>query len=218
MRMSDETRKRLIEAEQQALQGKRELLNTEELTSVFTDIAAEKLSSLTDDEIAKSVNVYHSTPEGEFSPSYSAKWGFLQKETFVNQLKTGRAMINSKDETLRSDLRSMIESEIKERADYLKEALPETFGQIDEQGVTPLKVVVIAYSIAADDPLSDSSAELKDQMAVQRTYLRQTRLQRQDSGKPFGVNGFFFSAPSNTIFNSETINDIVNRTEGGEKQ
>jgi hypothetical protein len=113
----------------------------------------------------------------------------------------------------------MVADEVKKRLDDLSEALPEQLGNSEVDGVTPTQAVIIAYSIAADDPLSDSQSDIKEMKAEQNMALKRTRAaekaQKQDSGRPYGPNGFAFSTPAHLVMNKKTVDKLISRTEGG---
>jgi hypothetical protein len=114
----------------------------------------------------------------------------------------------------------MIEEEVSDRAVKLGAALPEQFGQAGAQGVTPTQALLIAYSVAADDPLADSRGDI-EQMSVQtRMEARQTREQKKAqknvSGRPYGPRGWAHPSASNIFFKSG-VEKLLSRSEGGKK-
>jgi hypothetical protein len=114
----------------------------------------------------------------------------------------------------------MIEVEVKDRAVKLSAALPEQFGQAGTQGVTPTQALLIAYSVAADDPLTDSRGDIEQTIVQKRIEARMTReqkkAQKNQSGRPYGARGTVHpSAPH--LFLKDGVDKLLNRSEGGKK-
>jgi hypothetical protein len=219
LKMSDETKNRLAKAEKDVLKGKSPRLSVDELTDTFTDIVTEQVATLTDEDIDKAINTYRANSQGEITSRASGKWDFLSRAEFVSQVEAAREWSRNGDAALRAALRPMVEGEVKDRVTGLREALPEQFGQAETDGVTPAQAVLIAYSVAADDPLSDSQSDLKELMVRQRMSAKQTKeeqkLRHLDSGKPYGVNGFFYSSPVHRLLNKAAVDKLLARGKGG---
>jgi hypothetical protein len=219
LKMSDETKNRLAKAEKDVLKGKSPRLSVDELTDAFTEIATEQVATLTDEDINAAANTYRANSEGEITSRASAKWGFLSRDEFVSQVRAAREWSRSGDAALRAALRPMVEGEVKERVTSLREALPEQFGQAETDGVTPTQALLIGYSVAADDPLTDSQSDLKEMRVRQRMDRKQTREEQRtshpDSGKAYGVNGFLYSSPVDRILNKTAVDKLLDRSKGG---
>lgn len=219
MNMSEETKKKLAKAEQEALNGQERRLSIEALADTATDLATERLATLTDEEIELAANTYNATPEGLISLRSSGKLGFIYRDEFIRQIKVARVQSQNKDVTLTEEVRPFVAEEIKERVALLSEALPEQFGNAETSGVTPLQAVLVTYSIAADDLLADSQGELASQVATyksHRTYVGGENVKRpHDYDKAYGVNGVMYSSPINLVFNSAAMNALVARFEKG---
>lgn len=222
MNMSDETKKKLAKAEQSVLEGKTTRLSVAELSDIVTGVITDRLAALRDDEIEQAADTFRATPEGIVSPRYTGKWGFLHRDELVAQLKAGREQSKRKRTEMRKQFRPVVVDEINERISYLSEAMPEQFGRMNTDGVTPLQSILIFYSIAADDPLSDSQAEIASQVTLykqHRTYIKGERVKRpHDYDKAFGVNGVMYASPIHLLFNHDATDTLVNRFEKGGEQ
>jgi hypothetical protein len=143
--------------------------------------------------------------------------GQLPRDEFVKGATAARELWQRGE--LESSIRPFFELQVNDRAANLSEAMPEQFGPITAEGVTPVQAVLIAYSVASDDSLADSQNDLARQIAQERTNARLTRAQakaqRLNSPTPYGPNGFFYAAPVNVLFNRATVQRLLNPAEGG---
>ena len=221
LRMSDETKKKLVEVEQDILSGKANRISVEELTRTVTETASDRLKIMTNKEIEETAQIYL-TPKGEILTRAGGKLGVLSKDEFVAQLKAGRNWSKTGDAALKEALRPMVEGEVEDRLTNLGEALPDQFRQAQSRGVTPLQALVISYSVVADDPLAFSKSDLAQQRIKQRIFARQTRAERKaqkpQSGRPYGVNGYIYSSPVHLLINKEAVGKLVDRAKGGKSK
>ncbi len=219
LRMSDETKKRLTKAESNVLKGKIKHITLGELTDNLTTAVVDRLATLTDEEIELAAES-SSDEHGEIRSRADGKWGVLTKRQLIQQAKSGREWSRQGDSALRGALRRMIEEEVNNRAAVLSAAIPEQFGRAVKQGVTPTQALLIAYSVAADDPLTDSRSDIEQIIVQKRMDARVTREQRKAqknvSGRPYGPRGLVHpSAPQ--LFFKAGIENLLNRSEGGKK-
>lgn len=219
LRMSDDTKKRLAKAENDVLKGKSGRIALGELTDTLTTAVVERLATLTDEEIQEVADA-SSDEHGAIRSRADGKWGVLSKKELVRQAKSGREWSKRGDSALRASLRPMIEEEVIGRALALRTALPEQFGQAGEQGVTPTQALLIAYSVAADDPLTDSRSDISQMIVQKRMDARMTREQKkaqQDvSGRPYGRRGLLHPSGAHIFFKAG-VDKLLNRSEGGKK-
>ncbi|HJR06331.1 MAG TPA: hypothetical protein VJ842_03650 [Pyrinomonadaceae bacterium] len=219
LKMSDETKKRLAKAESDVLKGKTKHITLDELTDNLTTAVVDRVATLTDEEIQQAADV-SADEHGDIRSRADGRWGVLTRKELIEQAKSGREWSQRGDSALRAGLRTMIEEEVSDRAVKLSAALPEQFGQAGAQGVTPTQALLIAYSVAADDPLADSRGDIEQQVVQKRMEARQTREQKKAqkyvSGRPYGPRGWAHpSAPY--IFFRAGIEKLLSRSEGGKK-
>jgi hypothetical protein len=114
----------------------------------------------------------------------------------------------------------MVEEEVNGRAVTLSAALPEQFGKSTAQGVTPTQALLIAYSVAADDPLTDSRSDVEQMIVQKRMAARMTReqkkAQRNVSARPYGPRGLVHPSAAHIFFKAG-VDKLLNRSEGGKK-
>lgn len=221
LRMSDDTKKRLVEAEQSVLGGAGRRISIEGMTDSLCAAVSNRMATLTDEEIKQAADTY-ATPQGAIFTRACGKWGVLSKGEFAEQAKTARDWSRAGSSAVRAVLRPFIDEEVNERASYLSEALPERFGDVKTKGATPLQALLIAYSVAADDRLTGSRGDIAEMMVQKRMDAKQTRAekkaQNRDSGRPYGVNGLLYSSPVHLLLNKETVNNLLSFSEGGGKK
>ncbi len=216
--LSDGMKQKLIEAESNVLQGKVGRLTVEQMTDNLTAAVVDRLATITDEEIRHTVEV-SSDDYGQVMSRADGKWGVLTQTELMRQAKSAREWSKRGDSALRIGLRSMIESEVSDRVNALSAALPEQFGQARAQGVTPMQALLIAYSVAADDPLTDSRSDITTMLIKKRMDAGMTREQRRAqkdvSGRPYGPNGLLHPSNPYIFFNKVGIFTLLNLSEGG---
>jgi hypothetical protein len=222
VKMTEESKKSLAKAERDVLKGKGRRLSVDELTDAITDITVEQLAIVSDGAVEWAADTYDKTPDGEIRTRESGKWGTLTRQEFVDQVKAARDWSQNGDAAVRAALRPLVAEEVNSRVAALGEDLPEQFGDAQAAGVTPTQAVVVAYSVAADDPLLGSREDLAKEKVLRRMLDKQTRAakkaqQRPESDKPYGANGFLHSSPVTLLFNHVTVEKLVSRTKGGKK-
>lgn len=219
LRMSDETRKKLVEAETNVLKGEAEPITLDELTDNITEAVVERLTTLTDEEIEQAVDA-STNEQGEIGSRGDGKWGDLSRQSLIRQVQSGREWSRRGDSASRAALHLIIEEEVNGRAVTLGAALPEAFGQASVRGVTPTQALLIAYSLAADDPLTHSRSDIEQMIVQKRIDTRQTREARKAqadvSGRPYGPRGLIQPTASYLFFKGG-VEKLLNRSEGGGK-
>lgn len=220
LRMSDEARKQLMLAESKVLKGEVKYLTVEELTDKLTAVAVDRLATITDEEIQQATEV-SADAEGHVTARASGKWGALSKTDLIQQAKSAREWSQKGDGALQTALRSMIAEDVNDRVSTLAAALPEQFGQAARQGITPSQALLIAYSVAADDPLTDSRSDIQQQMVQRRIDSGQTREQKKAetrrgvTGRPYGPYGFLHPSAPHLFLNKAAMDSLLNLSEGG---
>ena len=221
MKLSDELKKKLAKAESDVLNGKSRFISATELTVDLTIAVVERLGTLTDKEIDMAAEA-STDANGEIRSRANAKWGVLSRNDLVRQAQAGREWSKRGDAGLQVGLRSMIEGEVNDRVSTLGTNLPEQFGTVNSKGFTPTQALVIAYSVAADDPLTHSRNDLGQMLKQQKMETGLTReqwqAQKNNSGRPYGPHGWLHPSASQLFFTKVSLDRILNLNEGGEKQ
>ena len=221
LKLTEGFKKRLAKAEGDVLNGKSPYITVDELNEDMTTAVIDRLATLTDKEIEEATEA-SSDAQGEVRSRANAKWGVMRKEDLVLQAKDGREWSRRGDEGLQLGLRSMIEGEVNDRVVTLSALLPEQFGNANSQGLTPTQALLIAYSVAADDPLTNSRSDIAQLLMEKRMAERQTREQRKAqkdvSGRPYGRKGLLHPSAPDLFFTKSAIDKLLNLNEGGKKQ
>lgn len=217
MTMSDETKSDLLKAETKTLRGERPRISIDALTDSLTALAAERVGTLNEREIEAVANTFRSTSDGQITVRMAGNLGLVPRDEFVKGARAARESMQRGE--LESSIRPLFEFQVTDRATNLSEAMPEQFGRITAEGVTPAQAVLIAYSVAADDSLADSQTDLARHIAQERVNTRLTRAeakaQRLNSPTPYGRNGFFYASPVQLLFNRGAVQGVLNLGEGG---
>ena len=219
LEMSDETKKKLAYAESNVLTGASQRISVSELTDSMTTLVVERLATLTDEEIRWVAEV-SSDANGQMRSRADGKWGVLNKKQLTQQAKAGREWSQRGDFALRDALHSMLEGEVNDRVSTLSAALPEQFGQAGDEGLTPTQALLIAYSVATDDQLTDSRSDIQQAVVQQRIDTGETREKKKKlkvSGRPYGPNGFLHPSAPQLFFTKASVDKLLNLSEGGKK-
>ncbi len=220
LKMSDATMRQLVEAESNVLKGKAQHISLGELSDKLTATVVERLATLTDAEIGQAAQV-SSDESGQVLSRADGKWGVLTQPELIRQAKSGRQWSQRGDAALRVALRSMIEEEVNERVGTLGTALPQQFGRVTVEGFTPTQALLIAYSVATDDPLTDSRNDIEQLLLQRRMEAGQTREQRKAqkhiSGRPYGPHGLLHPSAPYLFFTKAGVDKMLNLSAGGGK-
>lgn len=218
--MSEGMLQKLAEAESNVLKGNVQRLSIEELTDNMTAAVMDRLATVTDREIRETAES-SSDEYGQIMSRANGKWGAFTQEELIEQAMSGRDWSGRGAFALRTETRSMIEEEVNDRVNTLSAALPKQFGQAREKGITPMQALLIAYSVAADDPLTDSRSDITAMLLEQRMNAGQTREQRKAqknvSGRPYGPHGLLHPSNPYLFFNKDGIYRLLNLSDEGGK-
>lgn len=221
LKLSDQTRKKLAKAERDVLNGKSAHITATELIDNMTTSAVERLATLTDEEI-QGVTEASSDENGEIRSRADARLGVLTKKDLIQQAKAGREWSKRGDTGLQLGLRSVIEEDVNNRINTLSTMLPEQFANANSQGLTPTQAFVIAYSVAADDPLTDSRSDIAETLKLKRIEARQTReewkAQKGAARRPYGPHGFLHPSVPQLFLNKSSVDKLLNLSEGGKNR
>jgi|SRR5215213_1334261 len=221
LKLSDSFKKKLAKAESDVLNGKSPYITVNELTDDITAAVVDRLATLNDEEIEEAAEA-SADAHGEVRSRADAKWGVMSKTDLILQAKAGRDWSQRDDVGLQLGLRSMIEGEVNDRVITLSALLPEQFGNANSRGITPTQALLIAYSVAADDPLTNSRSDIAELLKQKRMDERQTREERKAqknvSGRPYGPKGLLHPSAPHLFFTKSAVDKLLNLNEGGKKQ
>lgn len=232
VKLSGATKNRLSEIEELALSGAVRPLTSGELSDVITATVLERLSLLSEQDIAHVDDTLRgfkapNLPRG-FNRDFKLPGGIVfagtPSEKTITRLKAVRDQLGTPaGDVFQGMARGFVKDRVQGRARYLSKSVPEKFGNMwdtvndgegdaADGGITPLQALLIAYSLASDDYLSDGEISLGRRMkSLQATATK-------ISGEPYpapvghrayGVNGYLFSSPLDVVFDEQIINRLL---------
>jgi hypothetical protein len=228
---------RLAALEEKAAGGHLRRLTIGELSEVVNVTVLERLATLSDQDIARADDTLRGFNAGDFPGNIDRDFKLpggtvfigTPPEKTIGRMKSVRDQLGTPaGEVFAGMARRIVRERVQNLARHLSEALPEQFGNTwdvsnDREnrsaagGITPLQSVLIVYSLASDDYLSDGQDSLGARMRVHQRSL--TKL----SGRPYpapdghhayGANGYIFSSPLDLMLDDQTLNRLLDRIEG----
>jgi len=93
--------------------------------------------------------------------------GTMATSSFISDVNSIRNSDVANNKLLISTVKNRTTLQVERRVKLLADASPEAYGSI-LQSVTPMQAILIAYSIAADDPLTYNQTGLEQRMQTVR--------------------------------------------------
>ncbi|MDQ1557865.1 MAG: hypothetical protein QOD32_925 [Pyrinomonadaceae bacterium] len=236
VQVSGATKNRLAAMEESALNGAQRRFTVSELSDAIAGITLDRLATLSDQDISRvddrlrGFNAPH-LPKN-FSRDFKLPGGIVFIGTPPDKTEARLRAVRDQLATPSGDVfrgmtRKFVKERVQNRAQYLSEAIPEKFGNMwdtinDEErstangGITPLQAVLITYSLASDDYLSDNEAALEKRMRDAQKSLAKLTGQpypSPDGHRAYGVNGYIFSSPLDIILDEQLVNRLLDRLE-----
>lgn len=236
VKLSEATRDRLAAMEERALLGTARRLTASELGEAMNATILERLSALSDQDIAHVDDVLRGFNAPDMPKGFDRDFHLPGGVVFIGtppaktqeRLKAVRDQLGTPaGDVFTGMARKFVRESVEGRARYLSEAIPEQFGGMwdivnDKEGsapgggIDPLQAVLIAYSVVSDDYLSDGETGMAKHMSSHQKTITDLL------GKPYptpaghhayGVNGYLFSSPLDVIFDEQTLNRLLARIE-----
>lgn len=218
LEFSDKVKEKLATLESESLSGSSPAISPAGLTDVLADTAVERLSNVSDADIDLAASAL-SQSDGEVILRGNGR-GHTTSSEFVKQAKAMRNLSRQGDPIVYEAIHKEVEAAVTERVKTYSRALPEQFGDMENNGVTPLQAVLITYSVVSDDLLAGSSNTLKHQVEKTHRTKKSLGLARDDAkpGKAYGKKGTLFAAPVDLVLDEATMTKLLDRVrEGGKK-
>ncbi|MCA1636284.1 MAG: hypothetical protein LC802_21980, partial [Acidobacteria bacterium] len=235
-KISGETKTRLAAMEALVLSGAQRRLTVGELSAVLSETAVERLSQLTDQEVAHIDSNLRGFDAPDLPDGYrrgrekyirprADMLRAVTSERFVAQIKTLRHLSANivTREVVKYQARTFVEKDVKETASRLSEVVPEKFGGIwdvanereGDAGITPLQAFLIAYSVASEDYLCDSESALQSGMKYKHQVLTQMdgHYPSPEGRFAYGTNGYVMSTPLDLVFEEQTVSRMLDLIE-----
>ena len=202
-------------------------IRPDEFSAILTETLIERIHNLDDAEIARATEALcgfdaPDLPSGvkatrKYVKLRASETGSMSAPSFAAQAK------NYRDRTFVPLLlvplmvlaREAVDREVQKRVNSLSEALPAVWGRAQSDGLTPLQAYLITYSVASDDYLWHSQANL--QISMKSTEQAMTNSQGHypaSAGRhAYGVNGYLYSTPLDLILDQRTTTRLLDRLE-----
>lgn len=190
------------------------------LTQILTDIAIERIPTLSDAEIAGITEL--SRPFN--APSLPQSFQLSRRNVLLRASGYGRMPTEQFSSEL-TDLRNggiqgrvaknliyvSLADEVNGLVDTLRNVDPQFFGGT-KSSMTPTQALLVAYAVIADDALTDNQAGLSQKMLdVQQLNVRATNTSFPSpvGFKAYGDNGYLHSSPTSIILNDASVSRLL---------
>jgi hypothetical protein len=221
--LSGVVKTRLTQLEAETLSNSRRRLKTDDLAYILAETALEKAASMTDAEINNAAEVLRGFNAPTLSAAFqngrdkvklrASRAGSLSPQEFVAQVQKVRDADDTSKKIFKSAISVALSKEIQSRQDFLSAAMPSKYGNVSD-AMTPVQAMLITYSIASDDLLTQSSANLQARMQSIQAGITQMTGQAYPSPnnyKAFGNNGYIFSTPLDMAFTEASLNSLLDK-------
>lgn len=200
--------------------GKR--ISKDALADILASLAAERLASLTDEEVDSAVESLRGFSHPDLPD------GFRRGREFVSLRANGKGRMSATDlkhqiESLRgpaaqskltrSLVRNSIALEIDAVCEVIADADPEFFGG-SKCEMTPIQAVLVTYAVVTDDLLAGGRAEIAERMRkIHETAASVSggSYPAPNGYTPYGRNGYIFSTPADLLMDAYGINKLIEK-------
>jgi hypothetical protein len=235
---SEATKDRLAALEERVQNGGGRRLTVAAFSTALSATVLERLSSLTDEDIAHMDDTLRGFNAPDVPKTYNRAFQLPQgyvsigipPEKTIARLKAVRDQLSTPaGEPLAGVFAQTVQYHVRGAARNLAGAVPEQFGNLwdvtndreseaADAGFTPLQAFLISYSLLSNDPLDYSQANLIRKMNIRRESRTEDPSQpfpSPDGHRAYGVNGYLFSSPLDLMFDEQTVNRLLDRVEKG---
>jgi hypothetical protein len=223
VRLGKWIKERLVDLEGRTLSGEYRPITGAELSDAISRTAMERISALNDEQISYAAECLRGFNAADLPESFrrgrnkvrlrASKAGELTPEEFTEQVRALRRADDASRSIFLGATKSAVAGEIKGRRQYLGEALPELFGA-PEGGLTPMRALLITYSVASDDLLTDSEEGVRNHMRSVKEGITRQRGEwypKPDGHFAYGPNGYLFSTPLDLVLDEQTLGILLSR-------
>ena len=216
LELNPELKRKLLAIEQRLLDRPSARITTSQLVDILTDIAVERLSSLSDQEIKLALDTYRHDPDPKHDYveiTYDGRYTTTAPE-FVRTLKTFKEMSRREDPAIRNTVRQFIKGQgvgegVNGRVELSSKSLTEFAGA--EDGLTASQSLLVVYSLVSDDILSVPTDRLRTEMEHVHETIGGNQYPSPKERFPFGARGYLFPTPINIILNEKTLGKLLYR-------
>ena len=211
LELSDDTKKRLTRMEEETLKGKRRPITVDELTDVLTETAVERIASASDEELKHAEDTFSKV--NGFPMLRANGQGMMERSDFAAEARSAREKSRSGDMVFKNMARFAVSAQVEDRVRVFSGAVPDKFGDVAEKGLTPSQAILVTYSVAGDDLLTDSRESLKNKVEGVHKALKERGANVPAPDKAYGKDGFFFASPLDIFLDEPTTTTLLDRIE-----
>jgi hypothetical protein len=231
------TNKSLLRQIEQNAWNQSKKISNSQLAQILTDVAFEKLVTLTDSDINNMAETLRGFNDRSLPAVYqngrtmvrlrANGEGSMEPQYFVSQLISIRNTQTAYSQnpyggrpplvvqSSRAALYNGIVNEISACVSVLKAADPNFFGDptTASKGLTPMQAMLVAYSVISDDMLVGNEAELRQKMSILQQTISQywaTPYPSPQGRRAYGTNGYIYSSPTNYLLDEASVARILN--------
>lgn len=190
------------------------------LTRIITDIALEKISTLSDSEIADITD----SLRGFNAPGLPE--GYQKGQRVVKLRASGSVQMPADEFSLeltklrdggiqgmvaRNLIHVSVASEVNRYVDTIRRADPQFFGGT-QSSMTPTQALLIVYAVVADDPLTHKQAELAQEMQNRRQFrfrVAGSNFPSPNGHNAYGDNGYLYSSPAKLLLDDTSVERLL---------
>jgi hypothetical protein len=224
--LSKSSKERLAKLEAETLAGQRKYLTAADLSDIMLEVLFERATSATSEEIERAANTLRGFEHPDLPEEYKNGRKFVMlranmpTKTTVAELVNHINKIKNSDDQSKLIYRSMasrlIGEQVAGRATSLRNSMPEKY-ELATTNLSPVQVLLIAYSVAADDNLLDSATNLKHRMKAIQKWMEKKYKGKQypasEQYKAYGPNGYLYSSPVDILFDEKTSLRFLDKTQ-----
>jgi hypothetical protein len=224
--LTQELRSSIAEMEQQAMSDVSSF-TLSDVKETLTPWLGERLSTLSDDEFDHAIETLRgfNAPDLPGHPVGDRDWvhlrasALIQVDRVIPQARKLREGLAAGDADTQVLVGGFISSEVESKAMNLSHGLSGISAEGIQAGkhgdlrFTPLQVVLIAYSVVSDDPLTRSQLNLRRAMKQKQASYVSTadHYPSPESHQAYGVNGYLHSSPVDLFFGADQVRSLLER-------
>jgi hypothetical protein len=225
LKLREDVKDRLAAMEERVLNGLSRRITVDQLSDIILQTMVERVRRTTDDEIAEAVRIMSGSvsagPDRQSTPDRTqmrlrGDGRGLAAETFTSSARLVREMTGSPSVLLplATRARGFVGQEVWRRVSSLTEALPDRWGRVAADGLTPAQAFIAVYSLASDDYLWYSKYELLGIMkSIESSGKKRNPSYPASDGRfAYGTSGYLFPSPLDLLLDKGTVDALLDHT------
>lgn len=226
-----QTNKDALRQSEQTSWSQNKRIGQSHLAQILTDVAFEKLVTLSDAEINDMSETLRGFNDASMSPTFQSGRrmvrlrangeGSLEPQYFISQLAYARDAQIAYNlqrsgypplliQANRAALYNRIVNEVSVRVNTLTAADPDFLD--GSKNLTPTKAMLVSYAVVTNDMLLGNSTDIQQFMADEQQTISRFWNQQYPSPqgrKAYGVNGYVYSSPTNYLLDDSSVARVL---------